>query len=444
MSKQHLTVSGLTPENASDIALGIIGIREDQSAAVVRGLMGGDMAAAEQSHAPTILPDGYHYTPVDPFAQPLPATARKTLIIGAHPSDAVDFHYEVAKTLQERGDELQVLTLTLGELGVEDTPRDVVVDQRLDEEAQSLEALGVTPRYLRTQPGPNGALFSTVADVRQTEERAGERHVTIDSAEHYFPDGNLFSVLPQLTDQIEAYILAEKPSRLLLHSLKPDHPDHVATTVATLNALERIQAKYPQYFTENPIDIILSDPEFGVAAGQGWAKDHIPVELGGNLTAEARQQRGWAWGFAGENTDHPTFSAYQYHYASQGTAITPSSDIRNNETPDATLNQHPLAVAPYIIASTQEMLNAFVQALAAHASQVATKPYGLEIPKVRRMRGLATDDQTELGAGFHPVSMEGITRPIEAFLRDLAQPGHAIFQLMQQEQAQQTDVTAQR
>lgn len=358
---------------------------------------------ANQTNIPqtkTATPQGYQYVArITGTGKPL---VGETLFLSPHPSDvSADFFPYLIDHLQKLGSNYSQLLLTRGEKGHEPSTSEQTVALRLTEELNSAQISGINVSFLTRQ--------------------AGEYNIMDDK--HYFPDGSLLEHLPELVERLKEHIRHNPPARLAIPSLYPDHPDHLATALAALNAV--IQLKDEGFFKNHEkIEIITSDPEFGVALGQPWAVQEVEKIL--NNIAKTQSQ--------------PESAIKHFRYLCQMDPetgrIEPSPDITQQFAETGFCFDLPMAVPPIIIAATEEQHEKKMHALSQHETQILGKAYANLIPTADRVRGLqisnpkCTQDEATYhwAAGLYPISIPGVTVDSRNSLID-ALPNSIVFQL---------------
>lgn len=394
--------TGLLQHDASLPALArnaVIQATALDEAALVKRLLNGQATAS----MPTLAtPEGYHYIPrARQSSQLHTAPSGDILFLSPHPSDVSgDFFPLLICKLQGLGNTCRQLLLTRGEKGDDRYPEPVTIYIRQQEEAEAALITGINTEYLTRKDGQFG-LWDNAA---------------------YFPDGELMSHLPALTERLKQLITTKKPRILALPALYPDHPDHLATAIAALNAI--MQLREEGFFLEHgEIDILTSDPEFAVALGQPYAVSQIPQAFGGSKAAEAL----------------PTeLSHFTYRYALDAHTglVTPADDICDT-TQGFTFAEHPMAVPPIIITAPQSTMRSKLQALYTHRTQMhAGKDYTALIPMVDKLRAVQlgqADDipHAEWATGIYPIQIPGVTRTQHSILDQL--PDNTVYQLAKKE-----------
>lgn len=272
-----------------------------------------------------------------------------TLFLSPHPSDAsADFFAPLIGIINELGGETSQLMITRGEDGIDAAHQHATAYQRFEEERQSAVITGIKTKYLNTKDGKHGFYDD----------------------DFYFPDGKLFEHIGELAERLKDYIRDQKPARIGIPGLYVDHPDHIATSIAAIRALEELRDE--GFFEKNgKIEVFTSDPEFGVASGQGWAWD-ATEKTKGKVT--------------NHNGTLPELEKYE---------------------PEISKLHGRMAVPTHIIKLTQEQVQHQLDALMAHKSQVIGKPYPYLIEALYRVRGKQAN--AEWGMGFYELNIPGIT-----------------------------------
>ncbi len=343
---------------------------------LIRGLLQG------AGHAPArATPDGYAYVSRE-TGRPLPPG--DTLFLSPHPSDvSADFYPLLIHHLQAVGGSYQQLILTRGEKG--DLPRDPaeVMEIRRGEEARSAAITRINIAYLTRKPG----------DCAFQDNSA------------YFPDGGLLDCLPAVTARLKEAIRDAAPRRLALPSLYPDHPDHLATALAAIQAV--VELREEGFFHEaahGPVEILTSDPEFALTLGQPWVMEAL---------------------------DQAAFTCpYQYRYhVDESGFIHPAGDVTHAHDPASFVFDGPIAVPPFIVLSSDEAQQSKLHALSQHATQIQNgKAYAQLIPAVDRLRAQQVETESARWAtGLYPLKIPGVTPDTHPLIDAL--PAGSVFQL---------------
>lgn len=305
-----------------------------------------------------------------------------TLLLSPHPSDVSgDFFPILIHHLHAQGMPCRQLLVTRGEKGNPPMSDDETIDLRAEEEAQAAQVTGINVEYLTTD---------------------ASAHDLHDDA-HHFHDGELLQQLPELTQRLKEYIRQEKPRRLALPSLYPDHPDHVATALAALNAV--IALRDEGFFTDTqhgPIEIFTSDPEFALAAGVPWAAQEI-TDSGVHIPR------------------------YRYAVDEATREVNAVADITAENDPDAFSFEGAFAVPPLLVTASEAIESAKIKALLMHRSQTGCdeKPYLDLLPVVDGVRGKQAG--SDWATAVYPINIPGVTAR-RFSLADLL-PQENVFQL---------------
>lgn len=278
-----------------------------------------------------------------------------TLFLAPHPSDAsADFFAPLIGIINDLGGKTQQLMITRGEDGIDAAHKWVTAQQRKHEELRSAAITGVKTECL------------TTGNIAKNSNGDG----------YYFPDGKLFENIDLLTRRLKQYIIENKPARIGIPGLYVDHPDHIATSIAAIRALEEL--KKEGFFEKNgTIEVFTSDPEFGVAKGQKWAQDETIKQ----------------------NKELPDLRKYEPEI----------SKLRGNSL---------MAVPTHIIKLTEAQMQRQLDALMQHKSQVVGKPYPHLIEALYSVRGLQAGG--EWGMGFYELKIPGVTcEPDQSILQSL-------------------------
>lgn len=350
----------------------------------------------ESVSAASILPENHQYVPVK-TGNPAPLSG-DTLFLSPHPSDSsADFFPIFMRKLKDLGCGCRQLVLTRGEKGLSEDETDLakVIRVRRAEEAGSAEHVGVKTRYLTR----NGELIDHFTDPRFEDPES----------ELFFPDGELMPNIRELTDCLKREIAAKPPARLAIPAFYADHPDHLATAIAAVNALIELE-KDGFFQTHAPIEVFTSDPEFAVATGQSWALDNTPSTYGGR----------------GEAVDPELVQPISYGWVKDPETglIFPSNDIR--EAGNVTFDE-PFATPPFILSVSEEEERFKMTALGHHSTQIEGKDYAALIPAANLFMGTRLPESDEWGIGVFPVNIPGVTPQSSAMLA--AMPDGTVYQL---------------
>ncbi|MCC7260379.1 MAG: PIG-L family deacetylase [Alphaproteobacteria bacterium] len=329
-------------------------------------------------------PDGFRYVAhVRPEHTPMgDALPGDTLFLSPHPSDVSgDFFPLLIHHLHALGMPCRQLLVTRGEKGNAPMPEHETINLRAEEEAQAAQITGINVEYL-----------STDASAHDLHDDA-----------HHFRDGELLQQLPELTQRLKEYIRREKPRRLALPALYPDHPDHVATAIAALNAvIELRDEKFFEDTQHGPIEIFTSDPEFALAAGVPWAVQEV-------VDSRVHVPR------------------YQYAVDKTTGLVNPVADITAENDPDAFAFEGAFAVPPLLVTASEAIESEKIKALLMHRSQTGCdeKPYLELLPVVDGVRGKQAG--SDWATALYPINIPGVTAR-RFSLADLL-PQENVFQL---------------
>ena len=222
---------------------------------------------------------------------------------GPHPSDLPDFIGGITSQLHNAS--MNEFLLTEGELGASPLSEDET-------------------RRIRRQEAIGGSIIL-------------ENIIKVLSKENgiVLPDGDVLSHMDEATQLVKQTIQHEELSIIIAPGPEADHPDHVATFLAVMQAL--CQLGQEGYFIDKEIPAVyLTDPEYGYGSGGSWAKEKIEAIV------------------------------HDYPYLKQMEAFV---------TPD------------YIVDISAGMQKA-TAALLMHATQMEGKEYLWKIPMLKRVRGL--------------------------------------------------------
>jgi len=380
----------------------------------------------EDRRAAKGMPSGYAYRP--PAIISVPSHNRKTTLrvvaLSPHPSDATaDLAAGILSTLAQRGALIEEWLLSRGELGSNSMAPAETIAVRIEEERHSAAMLGIKPSYLSR----DGALV-TPEDCKEFANPESER---------YFPDGSLMEHIEELTELLKARFLADPPDCLILPSLYPDHPDHLATTLAALNALDQLRGRLPQ-----PIEVICSDPEFALSAGLPWAVENIPQVYGGRAAINGIER----------------IKPFHFHWAQdQVTGVLSPAPIAHEVHHHHLREAAEVAVPPFMLGLSESQVMQQMQAIAGHETQMVEwdhdgrpveKTYQRLIPGVSRMMAKLLPKATpgpEYGGacGLYPVNMPGITPEdgMGVVMKQFAVDGR-LYQLHAVEAGQEIDITS--
>lgn len=347
----------------------------------------------------TALPSGYGYVARETRRRgaAVEAGGGETLFLSPHPSDVSgDFAPLLIGHMRRSGLSYRQVLLTRGEKGNDPMDEAEVIALRATEERNAAGLMGLNVTYLTRTDG----------------DHALEDH------DQYFPDGALLHYLPELTARLKAHIQQHTPRRLVIPSFYPDHPDHLATAFA---AVEAVSALREEGFFEpdrhGPIEIYASDPEFAVSAGIPWARDRIH---------EARS-----------NGIAHTIPHYDYRYRiDEATGMVEPAELTEEAAAGAFVFQTAFAVPPLIVTVPDDIAEAKFHAMLQHGTQMNGKAYRDLLPLVDRLRGLQVEAGNAQrgplwGTGVYPLHIPGVTR-LEHSLLD-ALPQENVYQLRRAE-----------